>query len=112
MKPRNAKFAQALDLVIGLNDDIQAERSSLPSVSQIRSIQQILDQPGPEEGRLAAARNHLGRQMEKTTKVWADWEDSHDVVAKLLKDFDCETASRSLEVLADLARLNEMGVES
>jgi len=89
-------FAEAVRLALKI-----ARNHKLPSISQIRSVQQRVGRSVGE-----SAIDYLDRQRKKTSNVWSDWDDCHADVRKLLTDFP-KSAEKALEVLADLACVKE-----
>jgi hypothetical protein len=90
-------YADAVRIVIGL-----ASTKSLPSVSQIRAVQQRIVNSDTRE-----ALTYLSKQIsEKTTRVWAAWDDCHRGIETLLSAHP-RCAYRAMEVFADLAAAKE-----
>ena len=86
-------FATALKQVLAI-----ARLSTLPSVSQIREVQRRID--GAET---KPAMVYLRKQCDgRTQRIWSDWEHCKDQLLSLLEKHP-KTATRALEVLADLA---------
>jgi hypothetical protein len=87
---------------IGLALQIRGDTQRLPSPSQIRALEQHLLKSGKE-----VALQYLKRQTERTSRIWFTWEPIYKKVSSLLTDYDEPSASRALEVLANLAIVDQ-----
>jgi len=87
-------YAAALKIILAV-----AALSSLPSVSQIRAVQQRIVDGGTQK-----AADYLEEQMKRPSGIWAAWNDCHNEIKRVLKDYE-RCAHKALEVFADLAAM-------
>ena len=82
----------------------QSPAGRLPSPSQIRAVQQRLVKSDKEQ-----TLKYLENQTKRTSPIWFTWEPIHSQVAQLLNGYSKPIASRALEILADMAIVDQKG---
>jgi CRISPR/Cas system CSM-associated protein Csm3 (group 7 of RAMP superfamily) len=98
--PGSDDFAEAVRLVLEIS-----RCASLPSSSQIRSLQSQIAVNAPQPTRPAI--DYLDLQLEgRTERIWADWKQPADKLKTLLTKYPL-AAYRALDVLADLVVAKE-----
>jgi hypothetical protein len=102
IQPQPVPVQQQLQDAIKLVLDMRRSASRLPSPSQIRAVQHQLGGPGGQD-----AVRYLQQQTERTSRIWFTWEPIHAQMDELLKNYDAHVASRALDVLANLAIVDQ-----
>jgi hypothetical protein len=82
--------------------EVRGAAERLPSPSQIRAVQQQLEKSGAEK-----ALSYLDRQTKRTGRIWYTWEPIQSQVADLLQNCDPPAAAQALEVLVNLAIVDQ-----
>lgn len=83
--------------------DIWHHAEHLPSPSQIRAVQQRLD----DRVGVDKARAYLKHQTERTSRIWFTWEPIYSQIDELLSQCGPAESFKALELLADLAIASE-----
>lgn len=108
IETQSASMFDEIRLVLRMRQTVREHGGRLPSPSQIRAVQQRLIAPGRDEAsRRDEALKYLERQTERTTRIWFTWQAIHEPVVELLTKYPAASAARALEVLADLANLDQ-----